>query len=413
MKGTPLVVSLAILLLVTPLPIARATAGQDSSPAEGGDPWVVITITNAEPFPTNADFQQLIHFDSAEYAAYLNENLSNLRFAYDANLTAIPSWIEDNDTTASTNTSIFLNLTWGIPADGSVLVDAIFDPIGTFDWSVSGPAGVFPNATATYGEFDDGAKTFDYYTNFSGHVLPANWFGEYESNGDPWAGFYADDGGTVAPDGGNEFWFWTVEQKASVVLLDFSMVLPVLDDAAEYIGYAANDVPTNSPTPYGMAACASSVCGGEYDGGWLYRSNNLWPQSPSTLGWHTVTLEANTSGCEALTNYTLFANFLVGCGGATTGLYFGGQSFAGSGGTPLIMRWFDTRSPPPANVMPAASFGEVQTSALGNGLPVFSLDPSVSGEWILAMLTLAGLVASMVVYWRLRKGRNGAPAEFV
>jgi hypothetical protein len=142
-------------------------------------PWsfnVSLTIANTMPSTATGTYQQGVTFNSLSYQAHLNGNLSNLYFIY-GNGTTIPTWLENNVSNASANTLLWLRL-YSIPAASSITVYADFASRGSFLWAVAGPVGVDPVTIpggSGYGAFDDGAKVFNLYANFSGAALPSGW----------------------------------------------------------------------------------------------------------------------------------------------------------------------------------------------------------------------------------------------
>jgi hypothetical protein len=71
----------------------------------------------------------------------------------------------------------WVNLKDGIPASSSV---TIYMGVGRMETNYyiiySGTVGEAPQLSPTYGQYDDGANVFNYYTNFAGTTLPSGWY---------------------------------------------------------------------------------------------------------------------------------------------------------------------------------------------------------------------------------------------
>lgn len=168
---------------------------------------VPITITNNQPSPTAAPFQQMIRVDSALYSYYESPNLQNVEF-FNVDGSAIPSWLESGNSNTALNTIYWLKLADGIPADSSLTVYMGFATLGTdlFDGSTVGEA---PQLSASYGQSDNGANVFPFYDNFAGSNLSSSWAtnlpesqtagnGSYSMNDGLTLGAYPDAPGYVA-----------------------------------------------------------------------------------------------------------------------------------------------------------------------------------------------------------------------
>lgn len=70
---------------------------------------------------------------------------------------------------------IWVKLNSNIPASGTQTIYLIFFAQSTNNYSPSGDWGAYPTLTSTYGQYDNGATVFSYYTNFAGTSLPSGW----------------------------------------------------------------------------------------------------------------------------------------------------------------------------------------------------------------------------------------------
>ena len=136
-----------------------------------------ITITNTQSSATPSPFQQMINFTSSDpgFSSIATGNFGqNVEFFY-YNGTVIPSWLENY---TSTNGLWWLKIA-AIPGGSSETVYVGFAPtsISLFNTVNDGeapqiPCGSTPTSSCSnYAEYDDGAKVFNYYNDFSGTTL--------------------------------------------------------------------------------------------------------------------------------------------------------------------------------------------------------------------------------------------------
>ncbi len=139
--------------------------------------YVPITLTNPESIATSKNFQQLLIINWSKYASYLNSNCSNVRFYNSTSFlpsNLLPGWIESNNSTSASSSFVWVNLSSTIvPANGSTKIYMAFLPKSA-SWNET-YWGLAPQLTKKYGQFDNGAKVFLKYWNFSGTILPNGW----------------------------------------------------------------------------------------------------------------------------------------------------------------------------------------------------------------------------------------------
>ncbi len=139
--------------------------------------YVPITITNSQSIGTPSPFQQKLTIDSAAYGNYINSGWSNVEFSTDVpgtlGNTYLNAWVESGASNTAANTVVWVNLPNGIGAGNSITIYMDFATNNVL--SIAGPTGEAPTLSAFYGQYDDGAQVFNYYTNFKGTSLPANW----------------------------------------------------------------------------------------------------------------------------------------------------------------------------------------------------------------------------------------------
>jgi hypothetical protein len=157
--------SFLILLTVQP-----ATAQSPTIPP-GIVAYVPITITNQQPLPTPAPFQQLVRVNSAAYSSYEASNLQNVLFFY-ASGGIVPSWLESGNSNTATGTVYWLSISGGIRAASSITFYMGFasPPTNALNGQTTGEA---PQLSPTYAQFDNGASIFPtFYESFAGVRLP-------------------------------------------------------------------------------------------------------------------------------------------------------------------------------------------------------------------------------------------------
>ncbi len=139
--------------------------------------YIPVTFYNNQSTPTHVPFDQEITVNSSHYSTYEAPNLQNvLWFTYNGNV--IPSWIEYGDSSSSSATIYWLRLPTGIGAHSAVTVYMGFEPASTNLFNATGNEGVYPSATSTYAQYDNGAVVFPVY--FNGNA-PLSQFSVYNS----------------------------------------------------------------------------------------------------------------------------------------------------------------------------------------------------------------------------------------
>jgi hypothetical protein len=141
---------------------------------------IPIALTNSQTSPFLANAQIMVPISSTSYTSYEAGNLDNAEFFY-PNGTVIPSWLEGSSSNmllntaanalnlyTSTNTLYWLR----IYPSGNFLCASCSNTIylgwastSTNLMSVAGATGEAPQLTSTYGQYDNGASVFSYYSN--------------------------------------------------------------------------------------------------------------------------------------------------------------------------------------------------------------------------------------------------------
>ncbi|EQD79708.1 hypothetical protein B1B_00066, partial [mine drainage metagenome] len=166
----------------TSTPTTAAAASTSTITSTSTIPYVSITLQNTQSSNTPAPFQQMLVINSSKYSQYIHANLSNIEFTTSPAATGntIYAWIESNATNSSKRTTVWLNISQGIPANGAITVYMDFMPNSVF--SSNGPTGEAPQLSSTYAEYDDGASVFPFYSNFAGTSLNTSKWNSYGSD---------------------------------------------------------------------------------------------------------------------------------------------------------------------------------------------------------------------------------------
>ncbi len=143
------------------------SSGTVSGTASAGS-YVPLTITPSAA--TAAPFQQMIELNTTKYSGYVLNSPVNVYFSW-PNGTIIPSWLESYGS-PSQNATFWLKFPSGISSATSI--DLNFLPKNSIALN-NGTIGEAPQLSPVYGEYDNGARIFNYYTNFAGTSLPSGW----------------------------------------------------------------------------------------------------------------------------------------------------------------------------------------------------------------------------------------------
>ncbi len=316
---------------------------------------IALKISNSESVHTPAPFQQLMNFDSAKYSKYEAPNLQNIVF-FNSDLEVIPSWLESGASKYSIQTYYWLSLARGISGDSYITIFMGFakETTNLFNGKTIGEA---PQLSHRYGEFDNGARVFNYYDNFAGRSLSSNWEKTYSSDVRVWNGLYLS----------SDFESSGIHTKLST---NGSQVIETR--ATELKGPQDFYFGLSSDKPFGGQGGHNFDNG--YYAGWSFGSPN-WHWSlgyvlnttsydKAVVDYH-VTFDVQHIYSLAWAGSTL-ANMedYVTLGGAHSGYVFRSANYVGiftySGGPHLTIglwkfSWVRLRSAPPDNVMPVVS----------------------------------------------------------
>ncbi len=169
--------------------------------------YINLTIYNGQNYSIAANTQIPIYLNVVKYNAYAANNLVNFEVFNGFDEEIVPSWIENqtsNSIASNGNALIWVKLPYAIAAKSSS-VNAI--SMGFANMSTSllnhNNDGIAPELycleggtvcpQTSYGEYDDGASVFNFYSNFSGSQLNDQWTNPYGSS------LTVDNGLTLAP----------------------------------------------------------------------------------------------------------------------------------------------------------------------------------------------------------------------
>jgi hypothetical protein len=297
---------------------------------------VPVVLNNTQSVATPAPFQQMIGVDSAAYSNYESLNLQNVEFFY-ADGTLIPSWLESGNSSSSTNSTYWLNIANGIPAQSSITLYMGFAPLTTnlFNNQTTGEA---PQLSPAYGEYDDGANVFTSYWNFAGTTLPSDW--------SSLVGIGANltvDNGVIYQSPGYASGRSGIETVGSYNPENQTVDMLVQSD------YTSTDLGAYG---CGFENSFASTASGDYavwTGQWSYEA--LSPTTPLNTNWNVLSSWTSATEGFAALNYTA-ASF-----GSTSGFSASTSSKLTWGGTgadlqTTRLQWARVRADPPNGVMP-------------------------------------------------------------
>jgi hypothetical protein len=162
----------------------------------------MLNIINSQSTPTQAGLQVMWQVPvSTLYTQTIgcNNKLSNLRFAYNGQF--VPAWLESISNGTAT---IWIKMPVSIPANSSITLNLYSNASLNFDGVYWGEA---PQLSPTYGQYDNGASVFNYYTNFAGTSLPSGLTGTVLSNPSGASGSYSVNNGiTISNTNGADLW---------------------------------------------------------------------------------------------------------------------------------------------------------------------------------------------------------------
>ena len=353
------IITVAVCLFVVSVPgIGAASSGPDreSNTLETATSNIeinyTIQINNTQPIPTGT-YQQSFSFDPC-VVVNLDKNLSNLRILY-PNGTAVQTWIQSTGCPIST---VWMRLS-SVPAEQQQNLSLVAEP--EFVLSPSGPTGEAPTLSPLYGEWDNGARVFALYDNFSGTTLSRLWTFTDPDNTSYRVSNGLDIYSSSAPDAGG-IWSTTAYSGAywaEIDLLGFNydggnpgVDIGLSTDAASW-GYLGG--PGSSYVTFICALNASTTIIGYNNA-----TSALVPLGPNvsySLPGGVVGLVWSSTGSQAAeVNGTEIAkafNSSLPIGPVHMSIGISGAHYSV---TKSVIQWARLRAYPPNGVMPSTSF---------------------------------------------------------
>jgi hypothetical protein len=335
----------------------------------GDTGYVPFVLENSQNSATADDFQQLIKIDWSKYASYINANVSNVRFYSSAEFTEaneLYAWIETNNSTYAKSSNVWVNLANNtVPADGILIIYMTFLSKSA-SWSLHW--GLAPQLSHPYGRYDNGAKVFTAYWNFSGTNLSVG----TQTSGGGWSTYiqnktygsetnYAkqDNGLTISFPSGNKNYdfFWASNFGIDSVFDWFgipytpsnhSAPQAVANNGGWGFGLGNEGNPDGQNPVYGIGSYGLGTVNYYLDDNPIFHAN--WTVNPPVKGVYSVGIYSHS--VQATLNYsnpissnvTSSSPYNVGWG------YGYGTSY----GTYHI-QWARVRTSPPNGVMPLVS----------------------------------------------------------
>lgn len=149
--------------------------GRAPSPPAGVVAYVPVTLVNSQTSPVAAGTQVMLTVNWSGYSSYLAANLQNVGF-FDASWSPLYSWLESGNSSASTSSVVWVELSSSIPAGGCSTAYMGFYPLSTNNFNAAGYLGEAPTLSPSYGQYDNGNLTFSFYDNFAGTTLSRAWY---------------------------------------------------------------------------------------------------------------------------------------------------------------------------------------------------------------------------------------------
>ncbi len=132
-----------------------------TSKASAVAPVLSVMVWNLQGTSTQPGFQQMVQFDPSRYWGYEGTDLGNVRFYYGGS--ELYSWCESGCNSSSNNAVFWVKLPISIGANSSIQISIVFkNTTVNYDGIYAGEA---PQLSPVYGEYDNGAKVFDFYSN--------------------------------------------------------------------------------------------------------------------------------------------------------------------------------------------------------------------------------------------------------
>ncbi len=335
--------------------------------------WVPITIRNQQPLATQSNFQQQLNVTSSSYSAYIQRQWNNVEFTYGSPTgTQLQAWIESGPSNTASLTTVWVNLGTSIPGSSNAII--YMDFMDSNVMSASGPTGEAPQLSSAYGQYDNGAKVFNFYDNFYGNKLnTSHW--TYDQGPDASMDVAVNNGLTLERPSGQTITSCDENANPCInlgITTDGVVSAFSATTTFEFYGYPIfpNSVGYSS-SAFGYSSNSFRCTQGAVamDGGLSGASTLQIPGSAGTCVESTLSSSQSTGVWsivrwqENMTSYFNYqeAGSAQSPSASSSPVTFWYQALATGTGT---VTWLRVRQTPPYGLMPAYSFGSLVKSQL-------------------------------------------------
>ena len=359
--GPPYVID--SLSIGTPSTALTSPAGSGTASPTATSNFVPITLQNAQS-ATAANFQQKITVPSSAYSSYINSGWTNVEFTLNnpaaSGGTPLQAWIESGASNTG-QTVVWVNIPGGLPTGSTTIYMNFMSGSAV---SQNGPTGEAPQLSPTYGEYDNGAKVFQFYDNFAGTSLSSQWTGSGSStinNGatitlcsssitsktsfNPAtnvADFYGYIGGSS---GAYEGWIDSGDNTYTLTSQGFS------SNVGPYQGAFYGAEVSQYSSQWGTSTVTEPATGGSES------SSSIWNVWVSGSDLNLISAAASLNG-GPITTATTQTGGLPGSAYLYVSTHLPYESPGSC--SPIDLTWTRVRVIPPSSVMPSVTFGTVQ-----------------------------------------------------
>ena len=318
-----------------------------------------VYLYNNQSISTPAPFQQELTMDPVMYSSYEASNLQNIKFTY-TNGTVISSWLESGNSNSDSSAIYWLKIGGGIPAnsDMEIYMDFLYPSSNLFNNVNTGEA---PQLSSTYGEYDDGANVFNFYSNFSGSSLNSNQW----TSGVGGGSVTVSNGVTISAPTSSYAYIIGTSALSSPMILDTYI------SSYTIISGAPRSFPIGFSTANNWVASSQGGNAGGLDNSYLFQMSNsltsytgseynlsnlvTFPQSISIPNVAGISWESSSPLQAGYINYQQVGT------SDNTNITF--QSFypsayietGGAGSAKFTLNWISGRAIPPNGVMPSVT----------------------------------------------------------
>jgi hypothetical protein len=339
---------------------------------------VPVMISNSQTSSIASGTQIMLRVDWESFTSYLAPNVGNVIFT-NASGGPLYAWCESSCANSQPISNIWIKDDAIIPPSGQQEIFMYIFPVSQIQYNSFGYWGAFPIITATYGQYDNGPKVFDFYNNFNGTSLcgcltPIPVLGS-SSGGS--ANYSVSNGLTIAatggPGGAGYGYHVYLNTPESYSAIDSNVVatnLPNSASSGDAFRYDAMDLtpPATSYLDNGFYSSYSSLdllcgCGNSFSihlddassgngstittgsfQSWIGVNSLVWSSTGSQYAnYMEIQQLRGTDSTLAFAPTYADITFING---------LSSQSY-------MTFHWMRTRNVPPNDVMPTASFGAI------------------------------------------------------